>query len=463
MRATITDGTNYEIVLVTANDGAGNVTIQRAVEPTNRGVQTAFGFASGSTITPTNTAAGHYPGASPSEPVWLAPVQWCYVNLPVAGFTIDPYTYNSLGGPGDTVTQDTPSDGALTINGGTPNIGDRVAFCDLTYPGYNYCGVYTVTALGDGVSIPWVLTRAIDNDTAATLGTYWAVSVQGDPSFSQANIGPGLVNVSWVPPSDFVVGSSPVDLNVMDGNSQASGTAFATGGSFARGFGQIASDASVAIRGLANPAAEVESVVAGTNISVDSTDPANPVVSSTQVGGGIVNSVVAGTDISVDDTDPTNPIVSYDGPAQVGNSFLSLVWTEGITYPDGGVTEVPTPNESPGWTQSYLAGSDLSVNADGSTIEVATEGTYLIRGTLQWTPDAATTQCTMTLGTVTGLIAGDYTGVTQAVTPGVFVQHQEFSWNLRIDAGGHFNIYVGASGGADNVNQGVAIDIVRIA
>ena len=49
------------------------------------------------------------------------------------------------------------------------------------------------------------------------------------------------------------------------------------------------------------------------------------------------------------------------------------------------------------------------------------------------------------------------------ITPGVFVQHQEFSWNLRIDAGGHFNIYVGASGGADNVNQGVAIDIVRIA
>ena len=237
MRATITDGTNYEIVLVTANDGAGNVTIQRAVEPTNRGVQTAFGFAAGSTITPVATAAGHYPGTSPSEPVWLAPVQWCYVNLPVAGFNIDPYSYDSLGGPGDTVTQDTPSDGSLTINGGTPTVGDRVAFADLA-GGYVHAGVYTVTALGDGSTVPWVLTRATDNDTAATLGTYWAVSVQGDPTF-----GGGLVGVALVPPVGFTVGTSYVDLNVAGPGGYAQGIAFAGPDSVAIGLFAVASGA----------------------------------------------------------------------------------------------------------------------------------------------------------------------------------------------------------------------------
>jgi hypothetical protein len=54
----------------------------------------------------------------------------------------------------------------------------------------------------------------------------------------------------------------------------------------------------------------VLSVVAGTNVTVDDTNPQHPIVSAT--GGGIVDSVVAGAGIAVDDTDPTNPIVSID-------------------------------------------------------------------------------------------------------------------------------------------------------
>lgn len=57
----------------------------------------------------------------------------------------------------------------------------------------------------------------------------------------------------------------------------------------------------------------VQSVVAGTNVTVDSTDPANPIVSASGGGGsGIVETVVAGTRIDVDSTDPANPIVSVD-------------------------------------------------------------------------------------------------------------------------------------------------------
>ena len=47
-RCVMTDGTNYEIVLVTGGFGTATLTISRAVEPTNNGVQTAFGFAAGS-------------------------------------------------------------------------------------------------------------------------------------------------------------------------------------------------------------------------------------------------------------------------------------------------------------------------------------------------------------------------------------------------------------------------------
>lgn len=55
-------------------------------------------------------------------------------------------------------------------------------------------------------------------------------------------------------------------------------------------------------------------LTAGTNISIDRTDPDNPVISASGGGGGgAVDSVVAGDGISVNSTDPANPIVSNDG------------------------------------------------------------------------------------------------------------------------------------------------------
>jgi len=84
----------------------------------------------------------------------------------------------------------------------------------------------------------------------------------------------------------------------------------------------------------------MHSVVAGTNITVDNTDPANPIVSSTG-GGGTVNSVVAGTNISVDNTDPVNPVVSVVG-------IPELTEGAGINLTDlgGGVTEISVDGAS---------------------------------------------------------------------------------------------------------------------
>lgn len=60
----------------------------------------------------------------------------------------------------------------------------------------------------------------------------------------------------------------------------------------------------------------IESIVAGSGISVDDSDPANPIVSATGGGsGGGVESIVAGDGISVDNSDPTNPVISATGSA----------------------------------------------------------------------------------------------------------------------------------------------------
>ncbi len=56
----------------------------------------------------------------------------------------------------------------------------------------------------------------------------------------------------------------------------------------------------------------VESVQAGTGISVDNTDPKNPVVTNE----GVL-SVVAGAGVSVDNTDPKNPVVENTGVLSV--------------------------------------------------------------------------------------------------------------------------------------------------
>lgn len=68
----------------------------------------------------------------------------------------------------------------------------------------------------------------------------------------------------------------------------------------------------------------VQSVVAGSNVSVDDTDPENPIVSASGV-----QSVVAGTGISVDDTDPENPIVNVVANGLSESEVESLIWMLG--------------------------------------------------------------------------------------------------------------------------------------
>jgi hypothetical protein len=74
----------------------------------------------------------------------------------------------------------------------------------------------------------------------------------------------------------------------------------------------------------------VVSVVAGDGISVDATDPENPVVSATSLGS--VESVVAGRNVHVDSTDPANPVVAVgvDGARFILPSVGSFPVADGV-------------------------------------------------------------------------------------------------------------------------------------
>jgi hypothetical protein len=73
----------------------------------------------------------------------------------------------------------------------------------------------------------------------------------------------------------------------------------------------------------------VVSVVAGTGITVDNTDPENPVVSADLTTA--VESVVAGSHVTVDSTDPLNPVVAAPG-STVYNAPDTLVLRDSDGY-----------------------------------------------------------------------------------------------------------------------------------
>lgn len=111
------------------------------------------------------------------------------------------------------------------------------------------------------------------------------------------------------------------------------------------------------------PSAGVDSVVAGTGISVDNTDPHNPIV--TNASTAVVESIVAGSGVTVDDTDPANPIVSASGGGGTIVQSYSYDYDEITTSPGLTIWTNPGP-------ESYIfltvnIDPDNSVNFNGTT------------------------------------------------------------------------------------------------
>jgi hypothetical protein len=116
-----------------------------------------------------------------------------------------------------------------------------------------------------------------------------------------------------------------------------------------------------------------DSLIAGTNVTIDYTDNRNPVISATGGGSGTVESVVAGTGISVDVTDPANPIVTNTSPDQVVSLNAGSNVTVSGSYPNFTIT-VPSLDDADAdptnENQTVSAGAGISVSQIGEDFEV---------------------------------------------------------------------------------------------
>lgn len=165
---------------------------QSASVPVNLGDQLAFqAFGSVWGYTPPASAATLSPGApgsTPSNPVMLAPVKWAFINYntsPLFLGTTYVYAYAGAGGVGDTVTAG--ANGVLSVDGGSPSVGDRALVCDPYAHGAGQPphpdGIYVVTSAGSAGS-KWVLTRSPDCNTVASLFSFWAVLITAGTMFA---------------------------------------------------------------------------------------------------------------------------------------------------------------------------------------------------------------------------------------------------------------------------------------
>ena len=119
--------------------------------------------------------------------------------------TLPAYTYNNgTSGVGATLTANAV--GALSIDGSTPSVNDRILVKNETSTNAPYNGVYTVTTVGNG-STAWVMTRAADFDEA---GTGQNQIDAGD--FLLVTSGTTNANTSWVQqtPLPITVGTTNI-------------------------------------------------------------------------------------------------------------------------------------------------------------------------------------------------------------------------------------------------------------
>lgn len=87
----------------------------------------------------------------------------------------------------------------------------------------------------------------------------------------------------------------------------------------------------------------IDSIQAGTNVTIDNTNPQSPIINAAGGGGGggTVDAIVAGNNIDVDATDPANPIIAVETLTLSDVSDVTATATE-VNYIDGVTSSVQT-------------------------------------------------------------------------------------------------------------------------
>lgn len=215
---------------------------------------------------------------------------------------------------------------------------------------------------------------------------------------------------------------------------------------------QSAVDAQAAADTIVIPSVIVETIVAGTNITVDATDPSNPIVTAAGgASGGQVDSIVAGTNVTVDATDPVNPIVSAAGDPLTTKGDVMAFDTDANRLPVGTDDQVLTADSAQAfgvkWADAAGGGSIQYTQRLGSPTRTFSTSAFASKG-LYFKVDT-----TLTLNSVTVDMKGSTSttykvvivkeSATTADEIGIILATtNSLSWSVIAGAGGEQALFI---------------------
>jgi hypothetical protein len=374
------------------------------------------------------------------------------------------YTYsNGTLGVGATLTN-SGTTAALSIDGNTPTIGDRIlvknetgAFTNNTTQSAAFNGIYTVTTVGT-VSIPWVLTRATDFDQAAEMASAFvfveAGTTNADTGYTCTTNNPitvGTTSINWVQFSGAGTYTAGTGLTLTGtvfsvNSSQTQITAVGTLGSLAV-TGNITS-------GNAN--------VTGQLISTIATGTAPLVVTSTTqvanlnvaTAGSATNAAAVQTNTSTSSTVYLTGVTSSSN----GNSALNIVTGITANYAANSITATT-------FTGSYANGnSNVNIPAANGNVNISAVGNpniLVVTGTgvnVAGTLNTGTGNANVgNIGTGTAIIT---TGNITTINSGLM---QNGTSNVTIASGANVSIFTAGNATAQFVVTATGANIAGTA
>jgi hypothetical protein len=264
---------------------------------------------------------------------------------------------NGASGVGATLTKTVPLS-ALSIDGGSPTVGQRVLLKNQANSAYN--GVYTVTIAGSGV-VAWVLTRATDYDTS---GTGTNEIDQGD--FVLVLAGTTLANTSWVQqtPLPIVVGTTGITF-----------VQFGAPLTYTAGTGL--SESPTYTFNIANTAVTAATYGSASQVPVFAVNAQGQLTLVTNTAIAIASSAVSGLAASAttDTTNASNISSGTLGTARLSGSYTGITGVGTLTAGTWNGTAIGTAYGGTNLTATPTNGQLAIGNGTGYTLANLTAGT----------------------------------------------------------------------------------------